>query len=194
MRLTSPPFLKPHQYGFTLIEALVVVSIAAMLMAMAAPSYREFTMNNVMISQINSFNSVLQFARSQAVRDRTNLTICTSDDQATCATHSNWNTGWIAFTTNPNTTRNILKIGENISAKNITIAASGFASAGRIDYNAQGILANNDSRGTFKFCDSRGAKSAKALIINSVGRTQRAVDQNGNGVVEDDNMAEVTCP
>lgn len=182
------------QHGFTLIEALIVVSIAAMLMAMAAPSYRNFTMNNVLISQINHFNSILQFARSQAVRDRTNVTLCTSDDQASCATHSNWHTGWIVFTTNTDGSRNVLKVGEDISGRNINITASGFNDAGRFDYTSQGILANNDSRGTFVICDSRQAQSAKALIINAVGRTQRAIDQDNDGVVEDDNMTDITCP
>ncbi len=182
------------QQGFTLIEALVVVSIAAMLMAMAAPSYRNFTMNSVMISHINHFNSILQLARSQAVHDRTNVTLCTSDDQLTCATHDQWKDGWIVFTTNPDSSHNIIKIGESIANRNLTLTTSGFNNSGRIDYNPQGVLANNDSRGTFKICDTRGEKSAKAIIINAVGRTQRAFDQNQNGVVEDHTTAEVTCP
>jgi type IV fimbrial biogenesis protein FimT len=180
--------------GFTLIEALIVVSIAAMLLSMAAPSYRDFTMNNVLISSINDFNGILQFARSQSVHDRTNVTLCTSDDQASCAAHGNWQTGWIAFTTNADGTRNILKIGESIASRNLTLNATGFANSGRIDYTSQGILANNDSRGTFTLWDTRGVKSAKAIIINAVGRTQRAFDQNNNGVVEDHNTVDVTCP
>jgi type IV fimbrial biogenesis protein FimT len=193
MRLSPGIFIVQRQSGFTLIEALIVVSIAAMLMAMAAPSYRNFTMNNMLISQINSFNSILQLARSQAVRDRLNVTVCTSDDQRTCATHNNWHTGWVAFTTNPDSTTNILKVGENISGRNLSITATGFTSTNKIEYTPQGVLANNDSRGTFVFCDNRGTKSAKALIINSVGRSQRAIDKNNNGVVDDHTDSEVTC-
>lgn len=184
--------------GFTLIEALVVVSIAAILMSMAAPSYRNFTMNSVLISQANQFNSILQFARSQAAKDRWEVTLCTSDNSSsstpTCANHGNWETGWIVFATNPNDGTTILhKVSDN-TTNAITFRASNFNSNRLIKYNAQGTLANNDSRGTFTFCDARGAGSAKAIIINAVGRTQRALDQNSNGKVEDDSGAEVTCP
>lgn len=84
--------------GFSLIEVLIVIVIAALLAALAGPSFIASTQRFRSLAEINSFVGDLQFARSEAVKQGLPVTLCTSSDGITCLTNGNWHTGWIIFT------------------------------------------------------------------------------------------------
>lgn len=58
----------PPQTGFSLIELVVVVSILAVLLALALPSFSEWIRNNQVRSAAESLRDGLQLARSEAVK------------------------------------------------------------------------------------------------------------------------------
>jgi type IV fimbrial biogenesis protein FimT len=96
-----PPMKKSS--GFTLIEAVVVVAIIAILTALAAPSFKSLIQSNAMSSNVNSFLSDMRFARSEAVRRGGSVVMCgsklpesTQSCNASSATNG-WVTGWIVF-------------------------------------------------------------------------------------------------
>ncbi len=61
--------LKPRtNSGFTLIEALVAMAIAAVLMGMALPSLIEYQANAKIRSAATNFSAAMQFARTEAIR------------------------------------------------------------------------------------------------------------------------------
>jgi prepilin-type N-terminal cleavage/methylation domain-containing protein len=57
--------------GFTLIELLVVMSLGLILAAIAAPSFVDMTKNNRLNSAAREFQSIIQFARSEAITGNT---------------------------------------------------------------------------------------------------------------------------
>ncbi|MDR2031107.1 MAG: GspH/FimT family pseudopilin [Azoarcus sp.] len=59
--------------GFTLIELLIVVAIATVLSGIAAPSFYEMIRNMALTGAANEITSVLQFARSEALRSNSVL-------------------------------------------------------------------------------------------------------------------------
>ena len=76
--------------GFTLIELMVTVAIAATLMLLATPSFTEFLRNNELRSVSNGIYGALMTARSEAMaRDARVYVIPYSDDD--------WNKGWKIF-------------------------------------------------------------------------------------------------
>ena len=82
--------------GFTLIELLVVVVIAAVLLSVAAPSFRDTIERNRIVSETNDLNAGLSFARSEAIRRNQVLSICASNAGGTaCA--ADWSTGWMVW-------------------------------------------------------------------------------------------------
>ncbi len=84
--------------GFTLVELLITIVVVSILLAAGAPSIKDFIKNNRVTGQINGHVSVIQQARSEALKRGTNMVVCASDDQATC-THDKdtWADGWILF-------------------------------------------------------------------------------------------------
>ena len=95
------PAFPADQAGVTLLELLVVVTLAAILMAIGIPSYRYVTYSNRMATEVDSLLGDLQYARSEATREGQYVTVCIaqSTSTATCAaaTSANWQNGWIIF-------------------------------------------------------------------------------------------------
>ena len=72
--------------GFTLIELLVTISVLAILIVVAVPSFISVINSNRLAAQANDVVAALQLARSEAVRRNTAVTVCRSNDGSTCVT------------------------------------------------------------------------------------------------------------
>ena len=98
--------MKRAQAGFTLLELMLVVTIGGILLAIAIPSMGNFIRNSRITSAANDVMAALHFTRSESIKRRMPVTLCTSantlnaddtqNDAATCAA-SPFLTGWIAF-------------------------------------------------------------------------------------------------
>lgn len=82
-----------RQSGFTLIELMVTISVLAILLGVGVPSFQATIQGNRISTSANDLVAALQFARSEAVRRGVNVTVCSSNDQATCS--GAWSDGWI---------------------------------------------------------------------------------------------------
>jgi type IV fimbrial biogenesis protein FimT len=83
--------------GLTLIELLTAMALAAVLTAVAVPSFKYVTTSNRITSEVNALLADTQYARAEAIREGQTVTICSSTDGATCAGSTTWNLGWIVF-------------------------------------------------------------------------------------------------
>ena len=85
MNMINNTTQKKYGSGFTLIEMIVTVSIVAILASIAAPSFSSMLERNKATAVANEMVSALLLARSEALKRRNNVTVCTSMDQTTCA-------------------------------------------------------------------------------------------------------------
>lgn len=88
--------------GFTLIEALVVIALTGILVALAVPSMRSTIERSSISGQVNSFIGALRFARSEAIKLGTTVKMCRSTapeaSAPSCAgAAGSWASGWIIF-------------------------------------------------------------------------------------------------
>jgi type IV fimbrial biogenesis protein FimT len=103
-----------------MIELLVVMTVAAILLALGVPSYRYVTYSNRVSSEINGLLGDLQYARSEAIKEGQTVTVCPANvtpptPPTACATSSSWQNGWIVFSDINNnhtvaSTANILRV------------------------------------------------------------------------------------
>jgi type IV fimbrial biogenesis protein FimT len=87
--------------GFSLVELMITVSLAAILMAIAVPMLRDSIANNRLTAQTNEIIAAMGLARSQAITMNQRTTFCraTSEASTTCAgSAGNWEF-WIVRTT-----------------------------------------------------------------------------------------------
>lgn len=89
--------MKSNARGFTLLELMTAVTVLAVLLGLAVPSFREVSRNNRVTAAQNDLVTAFTYARSEALRLSQPVSVCATEDAATCSGAENWATGWIAF-------------------------------------------------------------------------------------------------
>ncbi len=103
--LARPSPQRCAQAGFTLVELMVTVSIAAILLTIGVPSMVDLIRDARLASQSDLLASTLNLARTEAIKQRTNIKVCpsatpSSDTSTACdAGAGAWATGWIVIGT-----------------------------------------------------------------------------------------------
>jgi type IV fimbrial biogenesis protein FimT len=84
--------------GFTTLELMVTVAIAAMLAAVAAPGMLDFIRSNRLSTAARQFDADLVLARREAIKRNTRVLVCPVGDVAGkcgAATTTAWTQGWL---------------------------------------------------------------------------------------------------
>jgi len=72
-----------QQRGFTLIELLVTLMVASIIAVMAVPAFAGFLARQQLASDVNEMISVLSFARSEAIKQRRDISVIFSPPNTT---------------------------------------------------------------------------------------------------------------
>ncbi|NMG63689.1 prepilin-type N-terminal cleavage/methylation domain-containing protein [Azoarcus indigens] len=168
--------------GFTLIELMVTLAVAAILAAMAAPSFRTLLANNRLSTQTNELVGAVTFTRSEAVKRGRNVTLCRADSDTalTClaGNQSEWE-HWIVVdpAIDAADSSRVLRRG-SIATQQISVEASSNITdaANEIVFRADGLARGTDGStllvGTLRICsDTQGLdQNARLLELRGGGR------------------------
>ena len=117
MRLEPAPRGRSSVRGFTLIEAMVTVSMIAVLLAIAAPSLAGFLASQRVRSGSFDVYAALIYARSEAIKRHTEVCLV--------APTIDWSTGWTIFQKSPTdpvcaNTGTVLRTQETLNGLTVT--------------------------------------------------------------------------
>jgi type IV fimbrial biogenesis protein FimT len=153
-----------QQAGFTLIELMVTLSVGAILIAVAVPSFTSMLANNRMIAQANGLVLSLNMARSEAIKQDVPAGV------AVTAVGGAWTQGWTVCCT-AGTALPIQSQGAVGSTLAVKAIAAGVG-VGAVTFDSNGAQLGGTGTVIFTFCDSRGRASARDVEVDMAGRIQ----------------------
>lgn len=80
--------------GFTLIELMVTIAVAAILISLAVPSFNDATLAGKLAANANDLVAGVTLGRSEAIKRNAVTSMCVSSDGSTCGS-GGWEQGWI---------------------------------------------------------------------------------------------------
>ena len=87
----------PPVRGFTLVELLIALAIAAGLMVLAAGSVGSWIARAQQRNHADALVQALHHARSEAIKRGHRVDLCPSADGVTCDPAGRWELGWLLF-------------------------------------------------------------------------------------------------
>jgi type IV fimbrial biogenesis protein FimT len=171
--------------GFTLLELMIVISIVAILTAIAVPSFDYLNNQRISQGQVESLQRALSMARQMAIAKNRQTVVCPSNNGSSCSNSKDWSFGYMVYVEkNGNSTFNADQdelIEYVTGVKNVAArqGSSGLAhaltssSSLPVKFSAQGsaVLSNQ----TLTYCDNEGEARFEVVVSNS-GRIKIARD------------------
>ncbi len=158
--------------GFTLIESLIVLAIAAVLLAMAYPSFQDVVARYRTQTALHLVSADLAMARNTAIMRRAEVVVCPRTDADRCRDDHDWRNGWITFTDSdgnrqPDAPEHLLRVagppsGASSGALNL------HATRRFIRYQRDGRSAGTNL--TVRVC--AGGQLSGEVVVNNLGRVR----------------------
>ena len=183
--------------GFTLVELVVTLGVLAIVLNMAAPSFRDLVGDMRNTSRYNRLASDLRLARLEAIKRGGDVSLCARGGADACG--DDWSLGWHVFAEKSAAdggTRGAIDADERILVSRLNddtgVSITAEASIRPADAEARGFIRfdgrgrSDWSLGTFVVCDGRGPEKALGLIVNGAGGVRHAYDPPGDPAVVQD--------
>lgn len=169
--------------GFSLIELLVTIAIAAIIAGVAAPSFSKMVNANRIQTAASALQSDMMYARTEAVKRGLPVSICPSTDQATCTTTNAWANGWIVFNdvngsgTIDNAADTVLRVKQKLQG-GATIVAAPAPTQNAIIFNREGFTTNlGTARVAFTLHTSDNLASSTRCVLVTFGGSLSTVSK-----------------
>ncbi len=145
--------------GFTLLELMVTLAVAAILIGIAVPSLSDATLAGKLSASANELVAGVAMGRSEAIKRNSVTSLCVSSNGSSCGS-GGWDQGWIVIA------------GSTVIQKH-PAAPTGFkvtSSVTKIDFQPTGV---GNTQASLTVCRSAPSAGAQERVVN-VSATGRA--------------------
>lgn len=176
----------PRMQGVTLVEALVVLVIVAVLTMLAAPSFVGMLQQMRTAAATNDLLASMALARSEAVRRGGRMVLCVAATPTSCATTGSWQNGWLLF--HDKNSNGVVDAAESVVQYHAPLAAEMVARgnspvARYISYTGFGrsaLLSGAIQAGTVYICHrSAQPVDGRSIVLNASGRARTSTWKPG---------------
>lgn len=194
---------KPFQQGFTLIELMVAIVIVAIIFSIGVPSFDDVMKRNSVESLQMKLASAVTSARSEAASRNTLVSMCASNNAASCA--GGWSDGWITFEDHNgdgvfDNTEILIDVYEHASEYTFTATNSGGSGVSRMTFSSQGYMIGSEAT-LFTVCEpDKKVKYARGIYVSASGLMVKTADNSDADTTHDNpfkaseaDPADLTC-
>jgi type IV fimbrial biogenesis protein FimT len=155
--------------GLTLPELVFTLAICMGILGWSVPAFRDIRRNSARTTEVNRLVHDVYLARSEAIKRNGVVSLCPSLDRETCAaTGTPWSHGWIVFVNLDRDSPAVREPGEPLlSVHEPWTGGTTTANRSTLSFRPFGQVGVT---ATFTFCDDRGSRAARAVIISQTGR------------------------
>jgi type IV fimbrial biogenesis protein FimT len=175
--------------GFTLLELLITISIAVIVTTIVQPSAQKVLQQSRITANINQMSGLIRFARTHAITQLSDITLCPSNNMKTC--DGNWRHHLIVFEDlNDNqvldnqerllASAQALSEGHKIKGSRRLIS---FKHTGSMASPASLILCHRNNENTL----------ARGIYVSLQGRVRLTKDSNHDGIHETSPGENIDC-
>ncbi|QYJ88990.1 GspH/FimT family pseudopilin [Shewanella halotolerans] len=156
-----------NKNGFTLVELMVTIVIAGIIITVGIPSLTAVYEGVRVNSNIERINSIMSFARNQAISYGATVNVCPFASTTSCGT--DWKGGVRVYLTDASGTDKELRVIDSFNSKD-SVKGSGSL----ITFRADGL----SSGGSIIYCPNGKSSESKSLLISSSGLISYGADGN----------------
>lgn len=157
--------------GFTLVEALTTLAVAALTLTVALPTFNGVLQRNRTTAVLHQLSADMAMARTSAIVQRRQVVVCPKAGDQRCSDHADWSHGWLVFTDadgnrQPDAAADVLRITDGPAGGRMSLPSS----RPFLRYQVDGRSAHSNL--TVHVC-SAGLLQGQ-VVVNNHGRARTA--------------------
>lgn len=164
--------------GFSLLELLMTVTLAALVLTLGLPSFGKLVADKRLRAETDALFHAVHLARKASIVRRRFVSLCPSSDGRSCDGGTDWSRGWILFADADRDEPPQVDEGEDV------LMVHTVDERVRIDANRRAFTLRSTelraTNGTLIVCDRAGRAEPRALVVSYTGRP-RVARENTRG-------------
>lgn len=167
------------QTGFTLIELMTVIVIAAIIFSIGIPSFDHIIKRNNIEGMQMKLASSVSTARTEAASRNVLVSMCASNNASSCG--GDWSDGWISFEDRDGNGEfdvgdTLIDVYEHTNRYTYRATDSDDNAIARLTFSSQGYMKGSPAT-LFTICEPDGEASyARGIYVSGSGLMVKTVD------------------
>ena len=164
--------MRHKAFGFSLFELVVTISVMAVILTVALPSFADTLARNRQRAEIDAFFRAVHLAKKTSIMRNQVISLCPSADLMRCNPGTDWSAGWIMFENLDRDEPPQVDPGESVLRRQ-SVDSRIVMRANRRGFTFRATL-KRATNGTLVVCDAQERIPARAVVVSYTGRPRVA--------------------